>query len=123
IPAYAQARRQIVPPVIELDIAGSVIVVRLFIIPARANVELPVWQKLPVVLYIKRLSVRVRLADEFEVTDAGGVPDDERITKGLSGGDSGGYRIYRQAQCRQRRCRDGRYTSHTRSTRAGNCCR
>src|SRR5205814_6199625 len=31
-----------------------------------------------------------------------------------------GYRIYRQAQRRQRGCRDGRYTSHPRGARAGN---
>src|SRR5437016_14555201 len=60
IPDQTEPRRQIVPPVVELQVAEAASANRLFVVPARTEVELPVLGKLVVVLNIERLHVGVR---------------------------------------------------------------
>src|SRR6185369_17305461 len=81
IPGQAKARGQVVPEVIKLDVRLAVIVVGLLEIPAGADAELPVARELVVILNIERFRIRVGLADQFEIADARGVADEERITE------------------------------------------
>src|SRR5439155_21842329 len=85
IPSQANPRRQVVEEVVELDVASSTIGVSLFVVPASADVELPVLVKLPVVLDIECFRIRVSFSNKFEITHARCISDYERVAKCLGG--------------------------------------
>ena len=91
----------------------------MLVIPANAKAQLEVLGKFPVVADIEALNVRVGLANELEVTNASGVPEDERITKRFRRADGGRRAIDRQAQSGQGRARNGHRTIYARLIRAG----
>src|ERR1700692_138658 len=70
LPLPVPVKSQVTPKVIELDIRCLTRTVRLLVVPARADIHLPVRTELPIVLHIERFRVGVCIGIEFIVTNA-----------------------------------------------------
>src|SRR6185369_10441026 len=118
VPDEAEAWRSVVVKVVEGQVAG-VVTVRLLVIKTNTKAELEVLGEFPIVAGVEAFHVGVGSTDKLKVTNAGGIPENERITKRFRGGDGGCDWINSQTQRRQCRARKSQSTVCTGLGRAG----